>query len=129
MSRVGWRLRRLAVCAAPAGRSRFVIAACEATGEVASIWEEVVRKATRAVASFAIAALFGIGIVARAGADEIVLKAVSAFPRTHENTAGFLKFIDAVNAKGNAFMKTPWGRMKNNPNIKISVEELKRDWY
>jgi TRAP-type transport system periplasmic protein len=58
------------------------------------------RKATRAIALCAIAALFGIGIVARAGADEIVLKAVSAFPRTHKNTADFLKFIDAVNAKG-----------------------------
>jgi TRAP-type transport system periplasmic protein len=27
------------------------------------------------------------------------------------------------------FMQTPWGRMAQNPNIHISVSELKRDWY
>jgi TRAP-type C4-dicarboxylate transport system substrate-binding protein len=27
------------------------------------------------------------------------------------------------------YMKTPWGRMKSNPNIHINVDELKRDWY
>ena len=28
-----------------------------------------------------------------------------------------------------AYMKTPWGRMKANPNIHINVDELKRDWF
>jgi TRAP-type transport system periplasmic protein len=28
-----------------------------------------------------------------------------------------------------AYMKTPWGRMKSNPNIHINVDELKRDWF
>jgi TRAP-type transport system periplasmic protein len=57
-------------------------------------------KSARTIALCAIAAFFAVGVVARAGADEIELKAVSTFPRTHPNTAGFLKFIDAVNAKG-----------------------------
>jgi TRAP-type C4-dicarboxylate transport system substrate-binding protein len=28
-----------------------------------------------------------------------------------------------------AYMKTPWGRMKANSNIHINVDELKRDWF
>jgi TRAP-type transport system periplasmic protein len=48
----------------------------------------------------AIMVLCGLAAGTRAEAQEIELKAVSAFPRSHENTAGFLKFIDAVNAKG-----------------------------
>jgi len=28
-----------------------------------------------------------------------------------------------------AYMKTPWGRMKANPNVHINVDELRRDWF
>jgi len=28
-----------------------------------------------------------------------------------------------------AYMKTPWGRMKENPNIHIDVDQLKKAWY
>ncbi len=58
------------------------------------------RRTTPIVAYCAMAVLLSIGLAPRASAQEIELKAASAFPRTHENTAGFLKFIDAVNAKG-----------------------------
>jgi TRAP-type transport system periplasmic protein len=48
----------------------------------------------------AIAALFALGLAAGARADEITLKAASAFPRSHFNNVGFLQFIDAVNKEG-----------------------------
>jgi len=48
----------------------------------------------------AIAALFVLGLAMGARADEIVLKAASSFPRSHENNIGFLKFIEAVNKAG-----------------------------
>jgi len=46
------------------------------------------------------AALFVFGATMDANAEEITLKAVSSFPRTHENTLGFLKFVDDVNKVG-----------------------------
>jgi TRAP-type C4-dicarboxylate transport system substrate-binding protein len=47
-----------------------------------------------------VAALVACGFATGAGADEIVLKAASAFPKTHENNVGFFHFIDAVNKAG-----------------------------
>ena len=48
----------------------------------------------------ALAVLFGFGLASSATAEEIELKAVSAFPKSHKNTAGFLHFVDDVNKKG-----------------------------
>jgi TRAP-type transport system periplasmic protein len=48
----------------------------------------------------ALAALFAFGAIKPASADEIELKAVSAFPKSHGNTKGFLRFVDALNKKG-----------------------------
>jgi TRAP-type transport system periplasmic protein len=58
------------------------------------------RKTTHFVCYCAIAVLCAVAMAPRARAQEIELKAVSAFPRSHKNTAGFLKFLDAVNTKG-----------------------------
>jgi TRAP-type transport system periplasmic protein len=54
----------------------------------------------------AIAALFAFGLASfgpvfsGARADEIELKAVSAFPKSHQNTSSFLRFLDDVNKQG-----------------------------
>ncbi len=45
------------------------------------------------------AALIG-GLATSASADEIVLKAISGFPKSHKNTKGFLEFIADVNKVG-----------------------------
>ena len=58
------------------------------------------RNGPRFIRFCAVAALFAFGAAYGASADEIELKAASAFPRSHKNTAGFLKFVDAVNKKG-----------------------------
>jgi TRAP-type transport system periplasmic protein len=52
------------------------------------------------VLSVAVAALLAFGLAAGARAEEIVLKAASAFPKTHKNNVGFFHFIDAVNKAG-----------------------------
>jgi TRAP-type C4-dicarboxylate transport system substrate-binding protein len=54
----------------------------------------------RLVGCCAIAALIAFGTFSGARADEIELKAVSAFPKSHGNTKGFLRFVDALNKKG-----------------------------
>ena len=48
----------------------------------------------------AMAAALVAGLAAHADASEITLKAVSAFPKTHKNTKGFLDYIAAVNKDG-----------------------------
>jgi TRAP-type transport system periplasmic protein len=62
--------------------------------------EERMRERLRIFLCGAVAALLSIGIAAGARAEEITLKAASAFPKSHENTLGFLHFIDAVNKAG-----------------------------
>ena len=49
-----------------------------------------------------LAVLVALALAPKAGAEEIMLKAASAFPKTHQNNVGFFHFIDAVNqaAKG-----------------------------
>lgn len=63
------------------------------------------RNPMRAVRLCAAVTLFVLGItagglVSRAAAKEIELKAVSAWSKAHLNTQGFLEFIAAVNKKG-----------------------------
>jgi len=48
----------------------------------------------------ALVALCSFTLVPLANAEEIELKAVSAFPKSHGNTKGFLRFIDDLNKKG-----------------------------
>lgn len=48
----------------------------------------------------AVAGLLALGLATGAKAEEIMLKAASSFPKSHENTAGFLHFIDDVNKVG-----------------------------
>jgi TRAP-type transport system periplasmic protein len=54
----------------------------------------------RLIASGALAALLTVAAATSAKAEEITLKAVSAFPRSHENNKGYFAFIDAVNKEG-----------------------------
>jgi len=62
--------------------------------------------------------------------DEIAArtKAVKAFMASHGMTEIALKG-DQAKHYVDTYMATPWGRMKKNPNIKISVDELKKAWY
>jgi TRAP-type transport system periplasmic protein len=48
----------------------------------------------------ALAVMFSVGFASATWADEIELKAVSAFPKSHGNTKGFLRFVDDLNKKG-----------------------------
>lgn len=48
----------------------------------------------------ALAALLVLGVAASAKAEQITLKAVTAFPRSHANNKGFFQFIAAVNKAG-----------------------------
>jgi TRAP-type C4-dicarboxylate transport system substrate-binding protein len=59
----------------------------------------MVRKRWLIVRIFA-ATLLATGLSAVARADQIVLKAASAFPKPHQNNVGFFHFIDAVNKAG-----------------------------
>ncbi len=52
-----------------------------------------------------IAAALVAGVASSAGADEITLKGLSAFPKTHKNTKGFLAYIDAVNKDGKGLVQ------------------------
>jgi TRAP-type transport system periplasmic protein len=47
-----------------------------------------------------LAVSLALGLAYGARADEIQLKAASAFPRSHANNVGFLHYIDAVNKAG-----------------------------
>jgi TRAP-type C4-dicarboxylate transport system substrate-binding protein len=47
-----------------------------------------------------LAALLALGVGQAASADEIMLKAASSFPKSHQNNQGFFHFIDAVNKAG-----------------------------
>jgi TRAP-type C4-dicarboxylate transport system substrate-binding protein len=50
-------------------------------------------------------ALFASVLAPGARADEIVLKAASAFPKTHANNVGFFHFTDAVNKAGKGLVR------------------------
>jgi TRAP-type transport system periplasmic protein len=58
------------------------------------------RNTTRFIRHCALAALLVFGFASATWADEIELKAVSAFPKSHGNTKGFLRFVDDLNKKG-----------------------------
>ena len=62
--------------------------------------------------------------------DEIThrIKDVKKFMLDHGMQPIVLKGADATKWV-DTYMATPWGRMKKNPNIKISVDELKKAWY
>lgn len=58
------------------------------------------RKTPHYIRLGALALMFAFGLSFTAKAEEIELKAVSAWSKSHENTKAFLEFVDAVNKKG-----------------------------
>lgn len=58
------------------------------------------RGRLRIILCGAVVALLSVGVATGARAQEIMLKAASAFPRSHYNNQGFYQFIAAVNKAG-----------------------------